>query len=343
MTEPNLTEEGRHYRVAIVGATGAVGSALLSVLEERQFPVGALHLLGREGDDDEPQTAVYANRGHRISAVAEFDFSRADLVFSCAPAPVSSVEVPRAVGAGCRVVDCSAAFRLQADVPLVVAGVNDTAVAGTLAASPSAAAVQAAAILGPIGRSAGLARVSVHTQLAVSSLGKAAVAELAGQTARILNVQALKEGLFPAQIAFNTLSLFDVAGSGGYTEEERTFAAEIRCVLADHVLPIYAAFTYVPVFYGHTQVLEIQTLRPLTATAIRSLLAEAEGVELLDDDAGHLSPVGDNAGGDAVVVGRVRVDPDSGLLTIWSVADNVRKGAAVNSARIAETLLKAHP
>lgn len=343
-----MTESG--YRIAVVGATGAVGAALLQVLEEREFPVGRLHLLGRDGNEDgedeeasEAQTAVFANRGHLVRALSSFDFEGVDLAFFCVPADVAATEVPRAVAAGCRVVDCSAAFRLQPDVPLVVAGANAEIGAARLVASPSAAAVQAASILGPIAAAYGVARVGVHTQLAVSDRGKAAVADLAGQTARLLNVQALKESCFPAQIAFNVIAAFDAAGADGDSACEQSFARELRKILGDEDLAIAPAFSYVPVFYGHSQVLSFETRQESSLAALRKLLKSAPGVEFLDSDAESLSPAGDNFGGDVVVVGRMRHDSASGLFTVWTVADNVRKGAAVNSTEIASALLKPHP
>lgn len=333
--------EDRQFAVAVVGASGAVGSALLTVLEERAFPVGKLHLLGSARE--EAQTAVFRNRGYRIGPVADFAFSQVELVFFCAPAAVAAAEVPRAVAAGCRVVDVSSCFRADAAAPLIAADVNGDALAtgwqGVVAA-PGAAALQAATVLAPLARSVGLKRVAVHTQLAVSDRGRGAIAELAGQTARLLNVQALKSSVFPAQIAFNVVAAFDDRGPAGYTRQEAGFIAEMRRLLGNDALPVSASFAYVPVFYGHSQVIEVETREPLAADELMAVLRSGPGLELLPDDGASVSPVGDSVGNDAVVVGRVRQDAESGLITLWVVADNVRKGAAVNTALIAETLLK---
>ncbi len=331
----------RRYTVAVAGATGAVGSALLEVLAEQSFPIAKLHLLGR--DTDEQESAVFANRNHPIRPIDEFDFTSADLALFCLPDSLAATHVPRALAAGCAVVDLSRHSRLGTGVPLVVSGINsEQLAAGTrLVASPAAAVVQASAVLAPIARAAGLVSVVAHTTQAVSCRGKAAVAELAGQTARLLNVQAISNGCLPAQIAFNLITTFDAAHADDYTDEEREFGAELRKVLGIGALSVQASFAIAPVFYGHTQVLEIETAQPLNAAEARRLLAEQAGVTLLEGT-GVVSPVGDGAGSDEVLVGRVR-QGEGNRLTVWSVADNIRKGAAVNTAEIAFALLKAHP
>lgn len=335
-----MSDAERRYRVAIAGATGAVGGALLSVLEELAFPVGKLHLLGRE--HDEPETAVFGNRGHHVLALDQFDFDGVELAFFCVPESVAAIQVPRALAAGCTVIDLSRHSRLAEQVPLLVHGVNDDALTAgsSLIAAPDAAVVQASAVLAPLQRAAGLASVVAHTTQSVSCRGKAAIAELAGQTARLLNAQALKEGLFPTQIAFNLITAVDGAGDG-YTDEEHEFAAELRKVLGADALPVQSSFAIAAVFYGHSQVLEIETERPLSAAEASRLLADQVGVTVLEE-AGAVSPVGDGVGSDEVLVGRVRQGAGN-RLTLWSVADNIRNGAAVNTAQIALALLKAHP
>ncbi len=325
-----MTTEG--VTVAVVGATGLVGEALLAVLTEREFPVSELFAVGRDDVDDE--TVLYADRPKYLQPLSSFDFSRCRLAFFCVPPAVAAEHVLRAVASGCTVIDVSAQFRLEAQVPLIAANANAQAIDGTvsLIAAASAEVAQLAAVLAPIQAAVGLRRVCVTTMLAVSDRGRAGIAELAGQTARLLNVQKIESKMFPAQIAFNSMQQRDGPDIEG----------ELRKVLSNSSLAVDSTSFYVPVFYGHSQSLQIETEQPITLEQARKLLRATQGVKLREK-ADTLTPVGDSVGGDDVLVGQIRALSGGGNgLSLWTLADNVRKGAAVNSVQIAEGLLKPH-
>lgn len=340
-----MTDSVHRIDVAVVGVTGLVGEALLAELEQREFPVGKLSLLAGDSADDEASRS-FANRSYPIGVASEFDFSRCQLAFFCTPAEVSCELVPRALAAGCRVIDVSAAFRLQADVPLQVAGLPLQESAG-LVALPDASVVQAATLLAPLAERADIRRVVMTTLLAVSSRGRRAVNELAGQTARLLNAQSFDTAVFPVQIAFNSVPLFDATSFDapqdcGYTHTELQLAVELRKVLRRAELEIAVTQLVAPVFYGQTQILQVEFATPLTSAVLRDAIAAAPGVEWLEQGE-VMAPVGGGMSSDTVVVGRIRQDSEDGRhWTLWSVADNIRKGAAVNSVQVAENLLKSY-
>jgi aspartate-semialdehyde dehydrogenase len=337
--------------VAVVGATGAVGEALLAVLAERNFPIKKLYAVARGGTDEEGEddTVSFAERPVVIESVADFDFSQCQLAFFCAPAAIAKKYAPKAVKAGCWVIDVSRQFRLDKAVPLVVAAVNRAVLealpagAPRLIASPGAPIVQLATVLQPLAREFGLRRIDATTLLAVSAKGRAGLSELAGQTARLLNAQAITTKTFPTQIAFNLIPAFDALGESGYTLEEQNGAAELIKILQHEQLEVSLSEICAPVFYGHSQVVSVRLAQPATAVAARAILAGAEAVELSDAEDEPLTPMGIGTGSDVVALGRVAqnsASPD--CLTLWTVADNIRKGAAVNAVEIAETLLKSH-
>jgi aspartate-semialdehyde dehydrogenase len=340
MTTSQSSSEQR-FPVAVAGATGLVGEALLEALAERGFPVEKLHALGRGGDDD--AGVLFAERPVPLTALADFDFSRCRLAFFCVPAEVAKEHVPRALAAGCHVIDASAQFRLQGEVPLVAADLGGfiEATAGPhLIASPHAAALQVATLVQPLAQAAGLVSVDVTVMSAVSALGRAGVDELAGQTARLLNAQSIKTKMFPNQIAFNTIPAFDASDASGFTGEELQIAAEVRKLLGNEKLGVNISEVFVPVFYGHSLVVRVETQAPLTAAAAQRLLAAAKGVATAKGKK-PFGPIDLGGAEPKIRVGRIRQAPESPqVLTLWSVADNVRKGAAVNSVQIAETLLK---
>lgn len=337
--------------VAVVGASGAVGEALLAVLAERNFPIKKLYAVARGGTDEEGEedTVLFAERPVIVESVADFDFSLCQLAFFCAPAAIAKKYAPKAVKAGCWVIDVSRQFRLDKTVPLVVAAVNRAVLealpkkAPRLIASPAAPVVQLATVLQPLASAFGLRRVDATSLLAVSAKGKAGMSELAGQTARLLNAQAIKNKTFPAQIAFNLIPAFDAPGESGYTLEEQNSAAELIKILQEEQLEVSLSEVFAPVFYGHSQVVSVRLAQPATAVAARAILAAAEAVEFADGEEEPLTPVSIGTGSDVVALGRVaqnEASPD--CLTLWTVADNIRKGAAVNAVEIAETLLKSH-
>jgi aspartate-semialdehyde dehydrogenase len=334
--------ERQRFSVAVVGATGAVGEALLAVLEEREFPIDQLYALART--DSEERTVMFADRPVLLSALDDFDFSQCQLVFFCAPAAVAKKYATKAKKAGCHVIDISSQFRLDAQVPLLVPDIQAhklEAVAGArLLASPSAQALQLASILSPLAQSVGIKSVDVTVLTAVSALGRAGVNELAGQTARLLNAQSIQAQVFPSQIAFNVLPAFDAVGESGYTLEELNIAAETKKLLADERIAISVSQVFVPVFYCHSQVIRVETAAPLSTAAAGKLLAAATGIEMSKSKKPY-SPIDAGTDSHAIKIGRIRQSVDSDrVLTLWTVADNIRKGAAVNSVQIAETLLK---
>lgn len=332
----------RRYSVAVVGATGLVGEALLSVLSERNFPVGEFFALGRDdagaGDegDDEGATVLFADRPKAILPLRGFDFSRCRIVFFCAPAAVAATYAPRAVKAGCIVIDVSSQFRLDPAVKLIAADANADSLAaglgaeGALIAGASAEAVQLASILAPLKAAAGVVSVEVTNTLSVSDRGRPGIAELAGQTARLLNVQSIEPRTFGAQIAFNLMA----------QDAGPNLAGELQKILGDSTLSVDSFSHYVPVFYGHSQVVRLRTERPIKIEEVRKVLRAAAGVKLKERSV-SLNPVGDSTGSDDVLVGQIRrMDGDANGLMVWTLSDNIRKGAAINSVQIAETLLK---
>lgn len=341
----------KQLSVAVVGATGAVGEALLAVLVERNFPIKKLYAVARggsnaEGDED---TVLFAERPVLVESVAEFDFSLCQLVFFCAPAAIAKKYAPKAVKAGCWVIDVSRQFRLDRDVPLVVPAINRSVIdelpasPPQIVASPGAPVVQLATLLKPLAHAFGLLGVDVTTLLAVSAKGRVGLSELAGQTARLLNAQAINPKTFPSQIAFNLIPAFDAPRESGYTLDEQGGAAELIKVLKEERLEVSLSELFAPVFYGHSQVVRVRLSQPATTSAVKSVLEAAESVEWADVSDEPLTPVGIGTGSDNVAVGRICQSSDAPAhLTLWTVADNIRKGAAVNAVEIAETLLKSH-
>lgn len=334
--------------IAILGATGLVGEAMIATLADSDLPVGELHLLASERSAGESRSF----RGRQVSVrdAAEFDWSRVALALFSAGAEASGRYAPVAAAAGCIVIDNSSRWRDDDDVPLVVPEVNPGALrdwrARRIIANPNCSTIQLVVALKPLYDAAGLERVSVATYQAVSGAGREAVTELARQTAQLLNAQTIDPpAAFPVQIAFNAIPHIDAFEDNGFTREETKIMRETRKVLGLPGLAVTATAVRIPVFFGHSEAVRIETTRPLGADRARELLAAAPGVVLVDarGDGGYPTPVGHAAHQDAVFVGRVREDPDgrNGLL-MWVVADNVRKGAALNAVQIAEALVKSH-
>ncbi len=337
----HAVSDAKKISVAVIGATGSVGEALLSVLVERNFPVDKLYALGRGKSTS--NTAMFNERPVLVEPLDGFDFSRCQIAFFCAPKAVAKRYALRAVKAGCWVIDTSSQFRLDDAVPLVVPEVNGDRLNGLsgprIIASPAAPVVQACAALFPLHKKFGLRRVDMTTLLAVSALGRAGIAELAGQTARLLNVQAMDQKLFPAQIAFNLVPAFDAPSDCGYTDDERTSVEEVRKVLGLGTLEVTATQAFVPVFYGHSQIIRAELEAVVDLSEVRKSLVEA-GCEFGDTPAEVLTPAGMGTTSDAVFISRCL--QGSSRLDLWTLADNIRKGAAINSTAIAETLLKTY-
>ena len=333
------------FDVAVVGATGAVGEVLVDVLASRDFPVGELYLLASERSAG--KRLSFRGKSLRVEDLASFDFSRVQIGLFSAGGAVSAEYAPKAAEAGCVVIDNTSHFRRDDDVPLVVPEVNPDAVEGFAArriiANPNCSTIQMLVALKPIYDAVGIARINVATYQAVSGTGKEAVEELAGQTARLLNGKPVETEVYPRQIAFNVLPHIDSFQDNGYTREEMKMVWETRKIFADDSIAVNPTCVRVPVFHGHAEAVHVETREKLSAEDAKALLAKAPGVAVLDErePGGYATPVSDAAGNDAVFVSRIREDIscDRGL-DLWVVADNLRKGAALNSVQIAELLIE---
>jgi len=333
--------------VAVVGATGAVGEAMISILEQRGFPVGTLYPLASERSAGE--TVRFRDRSVRVRNLAEFDFGEVDIGLFSAGGGVSARYAPVAAAAGCVVIDNSSRFRRDEDVPLVVTEVNPHAIADyanrNIIANPNCSTIQMLVALKPIYDAVGIERINVATYQAVSGTGRKAIEELAGQTARLLNGQQAECEVYPGQIAFNALPHIDTFQENGYTREEMKMVWETRRIFEDENIRVNPTCVRIPVFYGHSEAVHIETRDPIGAGDARELLRGAPGVVVIDEraDGGYPTPVGDCAGEDSVFVGRIREDISHPRgLDLWVVSDNVRKGAALNSVQIAEKLLETY-
>lgn len=328
--------------IAIVGATGLVGEAMRELLEARDLPVGRLHLLASARSAGE--TLLFRGKPVQVEDLAGFDFRQVRLCLFSAGGAVSADYAPKAVAAGCLVIDNTSHFRRDPDIPLVVPEINPHRVRPHgIIANPNCSTIQMLLALAPIRQAAGLKRINVATYQAVSGAGRRAVEELAMQTASLLNAQGAKASVFPRQIAFNALPEIGGVQENGYTLEEMKMVWETRKIFEDDAIAVNPTCVRIPVFYGHAEALHVETREKLGAAEAQRLLAKAPGVRLVDEPSAHRwpTPALDAAGADPVFVGRVREDLscEKGL-NLWVVSDNVRKGAALNTIQIAELLLK---
>lgn len=332
------------YDVAVVGATGAVGEAMIGILEERDFPVGKLFPLASSRSAG--KTIMFKGSPVKVTDLAEFDFSQAQIGLFSAGGSLSEKYAPIAAAAGCVVVDNTSHFRRDEDIPLVVPEVNiealaDYSVRGIIA-NPNCSTIQMLVALKPIYDAVGIERINVCTYQAVSGTGKEAIEELAGQTARLLNGQEAECEVYPKQIAFNALPHIDTFQDNGYTREEMKMVWETQKIFGDHSIQVNPTCVRVPVFFGHSEAIHIETVDKISAEQARELLRNAPGVQVMDEhaDGGYPTAVTESAGTDPVYVGRIREDISHPRgLAMWVVADNVRKGAALNSVQIAEALI----
>ena len=335
------------YNVAVVGATGAVGEALLSILEERNFPVNKIYPLASERSAG--KTVMFKNKPVMVTDLAEFDFSKAQIALFSAGGSISAEFAPKAGAAGCVVIDNTSHFRYDDDIPLVVPEVNPAAIAQytnrNIIANPNCSTIQMLVALKPIQDAAGIKRISVATYQAVSGAGTSGIEELAKQTGELLNGRDAECSTFPRQIAFNALPQIDVFLDNGYTKEEMKMVWETRKIFEDDSIQVSATCVRIPVFYGHSEAVQIETTKPISEQEVRSLLEKAPGVLVMDErkDGGYPTAVHESAGHDAVFVGRIRQDISlTNGISMWVVSDNVRKGAALNSVQIAEELIKSY-
>ena len=330
--------------VAVVGVTGAVGEVMLEILESRNFPVDTLFTLASSRSAG--KSVQFRGKRHTVQDLSEFDFSQTSIALFSAGGDISAEFAPIAAEAGCVVIDNTSHFRRDADIPLVVPEVNPEAIAQYrnrgIIANPNCSTIGMLVALKPIYDAVGIERINVATYQAVSGTGKAAIEELAGQTARLLNGKPADPEVYPKQIAFNVLPHIDSFQDNGYTREEMKMVWETQKILSDETVSVNPTCVRVPVFFGHAEAVHIETRDPISAEAARALLEAAEGVVVIDqhEAGGYPTPVSDSAGQDPVFVGRIRADISHPRgLNLWVVADNVRKGAALNSVQIAEILL----
>jgi aspartate-semialdehyde dehydrogenase len=333
------------YNVAVVGATGAVGEAMLSILEERNFPVGEVYALA--SSQSAGKRIPFKGGSLKVEDLATFDFSKAQIGLFSPGASISEIYAPIAAAAGCIVIDNTSQFRYDDDIPLVVPEVNPEKIADYknrgIIANPNCSTIQMLVALKPIYDAVGIERINVCTYQAVSGTGKDAIEELARQTAALLNAQSVIANVYPKQIAFNVLPQIDVFMDNGYTKEEMKMVWETQKIMGDSNIKVNATAVRVPVFFGHSEAVHIETTKKIDVATVRALLEKAPGVTVIDEhvNGGYPTAVTDSSGHDDVFVGRIREDISHPLgLNLWVVGDNVRKGAALNSVQIAEVLVK---
>ena len=332
----------KKYNVAVVGATGAVGNQMITCLEERNFPVKSVKLLA---------SARSAGRMLRfrgdllpVEELTEDSFKGTDIALFSAGGGISQTFAPIAAKDGCVVVDNSSAWRMDPEVPLVVPEVNPHAIAGYkqkgIIANPNCSTIQMVVPLNPIHKKVGIKRIVVSTYQAVSGTGKKAIDELFDQTRAMINFLDYEPKVYPHQIAFNCLPHIDVFQENGYTKEEMKMVNETRKILEDSNIGVTATTVRVPVFYGHSESVNVETKKPISAEEARALLEDTPGIKVMDDPKTNLYPLAtDAAGKDLILVGRIREDESiPNGINMWVVADNIRKGAATNAVQIAEIL-----
>ena len=332
------------YNVAVVGATGAVGEEMRTVLEERLFPVAELRLLASERSAG--QLLEFRDERIRVGVLGEASFENIDIGLFSAGGSVSDKFAPLAVAAGAVVVDNTARFRMEPDIPLVVPEVNAQEIAQYkrrgIIANPNCSTIQMVVALKPIHEAARIKRVVVSTYQSVSGAGRMAMEELSQQAVALFNGKELIKERFPYQIAFNCIPHIDAFVEGGYTKEEVKMVNETRKILGEPSLRITATAVRVPVFCGHSESVNIETEKKLTAEDVKAILRAAPGVLLCDEPENNVYPMAiDAVGGDATLVGRIREDDSvPNGINLWIVADNLRKGAALNAVQIAEILIR---
>ena len=331
------------YNVAVVGATGAVGEAMIQILEERQFPVKELFLLASERSAG--TRMQFKGKSLVVNDLAKFDFSNAQIGLFSAGGSVSAEYAPMAAADGCIVVDNTSYFRRDEGIPLVVPEVNPHAVQNYLnrniIANPNCSTIQMVVALKPIYDAVGITRINVCTYQAVSGSGKRGIEELASQTADLLNAKPFQRAVFTKQISFNAIPHIGEFLDNGFTLEEMKMVWETKKIFEDDEIEVNPTCVRIPVFYGHSEAVHIETHSKINIKEVVGLLSKSPGVQVIDEmiDGGYPTAVSDSAGKDGVFVGRIRKDLslDTGL-DLWVVSDNVRKGAALNSVQIAEIL-----
>jgi len=339
-----MSEQGRKYNVAVAGATGAVGGAMLDVLERLAFPLSELRLLASERSVG--KKLKFKDREIAVQLLTKDAFEGIDIALFSAGAARSLDFAPAAAAAGAVVIDNSSAFRMDADIPLVVPEVNPHAIARYknkgIIANPNCSTIQMVVALKPIHDKARIKRIVVSTYQAVSGTGAKAIAELENQVKDYAAGKPLQKNVYPHQIAFNCLPQIDSFLDNGYTKEEMKMVNETRKIFEDASIGVTATTVRVPVFYGHSEAVNIETEKKISAAEVKELLATAPGVKVVDEPSLSVYPLAlDCAGKFETLVGRIREDEsiENGI-NLWVVADNILKGAALNAVQIAEIVAR---
>jgi len=333
------------FDIAVVGATGVVGESILEILSQRKFPVGKVYALASERSVG--SQVDYGHKKITVEDLAEFDFSKVQIGLFSAGGSISEEFAPKAAAVGCVVIDNTSHFRYDDDIPLVVPEVNPDAIADYtnrgIIANPNCSTIQMLVALKPIYDAVGIERINVCTYQAVSGAGKSAVEELVRQTSMLLNGRPMDIKGDAKQIAFNAVPHIDVFLENRYTKEEMKMVWETRKILGDESILVNPTAVRIPVFFGHSEAVHIETRDKMSAEAATELLTNSPGIEVLDglEMGQYPTAVTESSGNDPVYVGRIREDISHPTgLNLWVVADNIRKGAALNSVQIAEILAK---
>ena len=335
----------KKYDVAIVGATGAVGETLISILDQRNFPINNLYPLASKRSAG--SKVKCQGKSWVVEDLDSFDFSKVQIGLFSAGDDISEKYAPIATATGCVVIDNTSHFRRDENVPLVVPEVNPHAIANytnrNIIANPNCSTIQMVVALKPIYDAVGIDRINVATYQAVSGSGKEAITELTNQTANLLNGKDVEVEVYTKQIAFNAIPHIDTFQENGYTREEMKIVWETQKIFEDENLLVNPTAVRIPVVYGHSEAVHIETKRKITAKDARDLLEKADGVTVMDErsDGGYATPFAEATNKDATFVSRIREDisHERGL-NLWVVSDNIRKGAALNTIQIAEILVK---
>lgn len=330
------------FNVAVVGATGAVGETMIDILASRKFPVAKLYPLASERSVGD--VINFKGKTVRIKTLTDFDFSQVDVALFSAGSKISEKYAPMAAEQGCVVIDNSSCFRYEDDIPLLVPEVNPEALHGykkrNIIANPNCSTIQMLVALKPIYDRAGIKRINVATYQAVSGSGKAAISELVNQTTQLLNGKPCEKAVYPKQIAFNVIPQIDEFQKNGYTREEMKMVWETQKIFNDPAIKVNPTTVRVPVLYGHSEAIHLETRDKISIKDVRDCLKAAPGVALIEED-NYPTPFDDANGRDEVFVGRIRKDLSHPKgINLWVVADNVRKGAALNAVQIAELLIE---
>jgi aspartate-semialdehyde dehydrogenase len=332
----------KKIKLAIVGATGLVGENILALLSESKLEIESVYLLASASSVGE--MLEFRRRSYEVEDLAQFDFSQADYAIFSAGKAIAEKYVPRAAKQGCVVIDNSSQFRYDADVPLIIPEINGALLkeqSFKIIANPNCSTIQMLMALKPIYDAVGIKAIQVATYQSVSGHGREGLAELATQTANLLNARGSEPGVFPKQIAFNVIPQIDTFEDNGHTREEMKMVWETQKIFEDDKLKVNATAVRVPVFYGHALAIHLETKKKITAEQARTCLDAFPGVEVLDQrvNGGYPTPVSDASGKNPVFVGRIRENLACRYgINLWVVADNLRKGAALNAIQILELM-----